>query len=95
MRQFGLTAVVRNAGVDCSQATSTMTTKYQMHLVEKLLFKIAAFCVGRAMRIRQRRQTFPVLQRQNEIIARQEELKNRPVCLVRVIQGFGKSWMEP
>jgi hypothetical protein len=58
-----------------------------MHWVEKLLFRIAEFCVAHAMQIRQRKQTFLALQRQKETTANRTESESRPVFLVRVIQN--------
>lgn len=60
MRQFGLTGTVKYVRANYAQATSTSITKYRMHWVEKLLLKIAAAFVARAMQIRQRRQISPV-----------------------------------
>jgi len=67
MRQFGLTETVKYARANYSQVTSITTIKYRMGWVEKLLLRIAEFCVAHAMQLRQRRQTFPVSQKRSVI----------------------------
>src|ERR1035437_3940229 len=67
MRQFGLTETVKYVRANYAQVTSTSITKYRMHWAEKLLLKIAAAFVARAMQIRQRRQTFPASLRRSVI----------------------------
>jgi hypothetical protein len=54
-RHFGLTAIAKNALVDCSPEISTMTTKSRMHWAERTLWRIAEFFVEAAMHQRQRR----------------------------------------
>jgi uncharacterized membrane protein (UPF0127 family) len=58
---------VKLARANYSQVTFTSITKYRMHWMEKLLLKIAAAFVARAMQIRQQRQTCPVSQRRSVI----------------------------
>jgi hypothetical protein len=48
-------AAVKAAQDDCAKEISITTTKYPMPWVERTLWRIAAFCVGHAMQLRQQR----------------------------------------
>ena len=83
-------ALVRAAEGDCLPETFTMTTTYPMPWAEKLLFQTAAFFVGLAMRLRQRRVMFQGLQRQIGIFASRGEYEKFLDSLPHGIQNLRK-----